>query len=236
VLTITNTKKPTAFLRLGWQDRLRREGAEEKPVPLVDESAASATATRVCEAQYAPDGLWERHGTDNSDFYTITYRPNFLEMLFLLGPYEGRPPRPGTILDRFDIKMDDAMEEPAVQNELGEIVSQFGFVVFFFVAFPYAPLLAWLNNYLEVRIDAIKVLTLMQRPAPRLMNGIGQHLPQQYCTVNGAMPVSSQPDRVLSQLQVSENDGWRAGILLAAATSCFVGTRLHWVIYLVPPP
>jgi hypothetical protein len=149
-------------------------GASATPVvPLVNEEVAAATPPRACESYYGPDGSWERHGTDNSDFYTVTFRPNFLEMLFLLGPMEGRPARPGTYLDRFDIKRDDAMEEPAVQGELAEIVAQFGFVVFFFVAFPFAPALAWLNNYLEVRIDAIKVMTLMQRPLPRLMTGIG---------------------------------------------------------------
>lgn len=37
----------------------------------------------------------------------------------------------------------------------------------FAVSFPLAPLLSFLNNLLEIRIDAKKILQTMQRPVPR---------------------------------------------------------------------
>jgi hypothetical protein len=48
-----------------------------------------------------------------------------------------------------------------------ELVAQFGFVVLFVVAFPLAPLLAVLNNIVEIRLDAHKILELSRRPIPR---------------------------------------------------------------------
>ena len=44
-----------------------------------------------------------------------------------------------------------------IKNEYEEMVIQFGFLALFGVAFPLAPLFAWLNNLSEVRSDAFKV-------------------------------------------------------------------------------
>lgn len=62
-------------------------------------------------------------------------------------------------------------------DEYLEMVIQFGFITLFVVAFPLGPLFAFLNNMLEIRIDAFKVLTQLQRPIPRPAKDIGIWLP-----------------------------------------------------------
>ena len=46
----------------------------------------------------------------------------------------------------------------------------------FVVAFPLGPLFAFLNNVLEIRIDAFKVLTQFRRPLPKRAQDIGKLL------------------------------------------------------------
>ncbi|XP_017055360.1 anoctamin-6 isoform X2 [Drosophila ficusphila] len=66
---------------------------------------------------------------------------------------------------------------PAENNSLYveylEMVVQFGFITLFSLAFPLAPLLALLNNVLEVRLDAIKMLRFLRRPVGMRARDIG---------------------------------------------------------------
>lgn len=50
---------------------------------------------------------------------------------------------------------------------------QYGFVTIFVAAFPLAPFFALLNNVLEMRLDAKKLLTFYRRPVTQRVNGIG---------------------------------------------------------------
>lgn len=50
---------------------------------------------------------------------------------------------------------------------------QFGYAALFVVAFPLAPLLALLNNYVEIRVDSYKVLHNTARPIPCGAQDIG---------------------------------------------------------------
>lgn len=54
-----------------------------------------------------------------------------------------------------------------------ELVLQFGYAVLFVTAFPAVPLLAFINNIVEYRLDATKILGLTRRPIPRGMMNIG---------------------------------------------------------------
>ena len=49
-------------------------------------------------------------------------------------------------------------------KEYLEMVIQFGFITIFVCAFPLAPFFALLNNILELRLDAKKILELHRRP------------------------------------------------------------------------
>ncbi len=51
---------------------------------------------------------------------------------------------------------------------------QFSFTTIFVAAFPLAPLLALLNNIIEIRLDAIKMVSLERRLVPTKVNDIGK--------------------------------------------------------------
>lgn len=53
-------------------------------------------------------------------------------------------------------------------------VIQFSFTTIFVAAFPLAPLLALLNNIIEIRLDAIKMVSLERRLVPTKANDIGE--------------------------------------------------------------
>lgn len=54
------------------------------------------------------------------------------------------------------------------------LVIQFSFTTIFVAAFPLAPLLALINNIIEIRLDAIKMVTLERRLVPKKTNDIGE--------------------------------------------------------------
>ncbi|CAM9116030.1 unnamed protein product, partial [Hapterophycus canaliculatus] len=58
-------------------------------------------------------------------------------------------------------------------GDMSEITIQFGYVTMFVVSFPIAPLLAWISNYVEIRVDARKILYEFRRPFPRGAQDIG---------------------------------------------------------------
>ncbi|XP_062855297.1 anoctamin-9 [Trichomycterus rosablanca] len=58
-------------------------------------------------------------------------------------------------------------------KEFQDMVLQFSFTTIFVAAFPLAPLLALLNNIIEIRLDAIKMVGLERRLVPRKANDIG---------------------------------------------------------------
>ncbi|OQR99584.1 anoctamin-like protein [Achlya hypogyna] len=58
-------------------------------------------------------------------------------------------------------------------NDYLELVLQFGFTVLFVGAFPATPLFSLLNNVLEIRIDAYRLLTDYRRPTPRRVVDMG---------------------------------------------------------------
>ena len=58
-------------------------------------------------------------------------------------------------------------------EDYSEMVVQLGFVTIFAVAFPLGPLLALVNNLLEVRVDLQKICHLCERPIPEGVADIG---------------------------------------------------------------
>lgn len=56
-------------------------------------------------------------------------------------------------------------------------VIQFGFVTLFVASFPLAPLLALVNNILEIRVDAWKMTTQYRRMVPEKAQDIGAWQP-----------------------------------------------------------
>ena len=58
-----------------------------------------------------------------------------------------------------------------------KIVIQFGFITMFSISFPLGPLFSYINNLVEIRIDAFKVLTQYKRSLPKKAENIGYWLP-----------------------------------------------------------
>lgn len=61
-------------------------------------------------------------------------------------------------------------------DEFMEMMIQYGFTTTFVAAFPLAPLLAFISNLLEIRLDAIKMVRLQRRLVPRKTKDIGTWL------------------------------------------------------------
>ncbi|XP_017853044.1 anoctamin-1 [Drosophila busckii] len=64
-------------------------------------------------------------------------------------------------------------ENNSLYAEYLEMVVQYGFITLFSLAFPLAPLLALINNVMEVRLDAIKMLRFLRRPVGMRAHDIG---------------------------------------------------------------
>ncbi|KAI6068303.1 Anoctamin [Aix galericulata] len=62
---------------------------------------------------------------------------------------------------------------PISNHKNAYLVLQFGFTTIFVAAFPLAPLLALLNNIIEIRLDAYKFVTQWRRPMPARATDIG---------------------------------------------------------------
>ncbi|GAB5364907.1 hypothetical protein AAMO2058_001010500 [Amorphochlora amoebiformis] len=58
-------------------------------------------------------------------------------------------------------------------DDYDEIIGQIGFTTFFVPFFPLAPLLAVVNNIIEVQVDSTKILSVHRRPVPEKASGSG---------------------------------------------------------------
>jgi len=58
-------------------------------------------------------------------------------------------------------------------DDFDELAIQFGYAALFVVAFPVTPLLALVNNFFEIRLDASKLALVTRRPEPRGAMNIG---------------------------------------------------------------
>ncbi|XP_005046559.1 PREDICTED: anoctamin-9 [Ficedula albicollis] len=67
----------------------------------------------------------------------------------------------------------NAVDSFSLFNEYLEIVIQYSFTTIFVAAFPLAPLLALINNVIEIHMDAIKMMRLRRRMVPRKAKDIG---------------------------------------------------------------
>ena len=109
--------------------------------------------------------------------------PAFLSKLHLVGwsraaasSFQGAPPTEenGACNEMMQHEsMAKVYDEFALSEDYLEMTIQFGYGTMFVVANPLVPLLALLNNLIEIRVDASKLCFLTQRPQPRTALGIG---------------------------------------------------------------
>ncbi|KFO74432.1 Anoctamin-9, partial [Cuculus canorus] len=72
--------------------------------------------------------------------------------------------------DNYDL---NEVDTSSLFDEFLEIVIQYSFTTIFVAAFPLAPLLAFINNLIEIRLDARKMMQLYRRAVPMKANDIG---------------------------------------------------------------
>ena len=70
------------------------------------------------------------------------------------------------VLDEYDTTLD-------LFNDYLELVIQFGYATLFSSSFTLAPVMAYVNNYVEIRVDAWKICTQSRRPLPGGAEDIG---------------------------------------------------------------
>lgn len=63
-----------------------------------------------------------------------------------------------------------------VSDDLREMVVQYGYLALFSVVWPLAPVSFFINNWIELRSDAVKICVEMQRPTPFRADTIGPWL------------------------------------------------------------
>jgi anoctamin-10/anoctamin-7 len=61
----------------------------------------------------------------------------------------------------------------AIFDDYAEMILQYGYASLFVCAFPLCPFLALINNFIEIRVDAFKIITEMKRPVPLGAEDIG---------------------------------------------------------------
>ncbi|KAJ1557618.1 hypothetical protein HK096_006241, partial [Nowakowskiella sp. JEL0078] len=66
-----------------------------------------------------------------------------------------------------------ALPEYDVYEDYAEMTTQFGFTVLFSVAWPLAPVTSFINNFFELRGDAVKFCKNSRRPVPQRSDNIG---------------------------------------------------------------
>ncbi|OQR90553.1 anoctamin [Thraustotheca clavata] len=81
-----------------------------------------------------------------------------------------------------EIEMKSPVEQQFLKTEYGwkgtfddtlEMILQFGYSTFFVIAFPLTPLLSYINNVLEIRIDSFRLTNDCRRPVPRNADSLG---------------------------------------------------------------
>ena len=69
-----------------------------------------------------------------------------------------------------------SLEEYQVTDDLREMVVQFGYLSLFSVVWPLVPVSFLVNNWIELRSDAVKICLEMRRPDPLRRDGVGPWL------------------------------------------------------------
>ena len=73
-------------------------------------------------------------------------------------------------------RSEQELTEYDVDDDLREMVVQFGYLSLFSLVWPLVPVCYLINNWIELRSDAVKIAIEMQRPTPHRADGIGPWL------------------------------------------------------------
>eukprot|EP00002_Diphylleia_rotans_P002752 TRINITY_DN1177_c0_g1_i1.p1 TRINITY_DN1177_c0_g1~~TRINITY_DN1177_c0_g1_i1.p1 ORF type:complete len:696 (+),score=177.06 TRINITY_DN1177_c0_g1_i1:52-2139(+) len=124
-------------------------------------------------------------------------------------------------------------------DDYNEMIIQYGYVTLFAAAFPLAPLIALLNNIVEIRTDAMKMLKETRRPEYQAAEDIGTwykilEIIGIFAVVTNAL-VISQTSEQLEEL-MDENDGKKVLFVAVAIEHAILILKfvIAWLIPDVP--
>merc|ERR1719471_2517352 len=120
----------------------------------------------------------------------------------------------------------DRFPAPQLLDQMAELIVQYGYVTLFVMAFPLAPLLALINNWVEAYVDTT-AWKESQRPIPKGAAGIGEwntvlELFSYMAVLTNIALVSFRTDNVDENFDVDEKDSEYAHIWFFAAGSAFI--------------
>ncbi|XP_021560445.1 anoctamin-6 isoform X3 [Neomonachus schauinslandi] len=115
-----------------------------------------------------------------------------------------------------------------------EMIIQFGFVTLFVASFPLAPLLALVNNILEIRVDAWKMTTQYRRMVPEKAQDIGAWQPiMQGIAILAVVTNLTRKFRGLL-LPIPQHSGLIVAMIIAF-TSDMIPRLVYYWSFSVPP-
>ena len=119
--------------------------------------APSNTANRTDSRRQKPNQLnGPSHALHSLRLFPLS--PRLSPFSFTAPLYAGAA-TPATTNKEYDVLM-------GTFKDYGEMVIQFGYCTLFVAAFPLAPMLAFVNNAIEIRVDAWKLCQVPTQPPP----------------------------------------------------------------------
>jgi len=120
-------------------------------------------------------------------------------------------------------------------DDYNEMALQFGYVTLFAAAFPWAPVMAIANNVVELRTDAVKLLTGMKRTHPKGATDIGIWL-SILEIINYAAVLTNTGLIFLTSLKVQEYLKWEySDLFLAAMIAEHIILIIKWSLAQIIP-
>ena len=116
--------------------------------------------------------------------------------------------------------------------DFANLTIQFGYTTMFVVAFPLATVLAFVSNYIEIRIGAWKLCQLFRRPEPRSNEDIGT-----WCTIFEIIAFCAaivNAGLVAFTSTITINHAWPARVWIFFAISLLL-TSVKFIIQMITP-
>jgi len=107
--------------------------------------------------------------------FAIDFMLNFVEIGFPLCSFKSRLRGLQANDKRVSASEKQKLLDPyeGILWEYLEIVIEFGYMMLFYVCFPILPIFGLVSTLLEIRVDALKLCYLVQRPHPQIASNIG---------------------------------------------------------------
>lgn len=117
-------------------------------------------------------------------------------------------------------------------NDYASMVAQFGYMTMFVAAFPLCTVLAFTNNYVQMRVDAWRLCQVVQRPDPKSAESIGSW--QRVMELIGLISVFTNSGLVSFTGSFAVGYSWPWRIWIFFLMSCFI-ISIKWIVMAIIP-